>query len=95
VAQLPDVPTTEEAGFADSEYTFWVGLFAPIKTPRAIVEQLHDRIQVILESPLVREKLKALSIEPMPMSSAEFDVLVRQEGERNKQIVTAAGIKPE
>ena len=40
---LPDVPTTLEAGFADSDYNYWMGMFVPAKTPRDIVERLHRR----------------------------------------------------
>ena len=38
---LPAVPTTLELGFADSDYMFWVGMFAPAQTPSAIVRKLH------------------------------------------------------
>jgi tripartite-type tricarboxylate transporter receptor subunit TctC len=41
-AALPDVPTTAESGFNDAEYPFWIGTFLPAKTPRAIVDRLHD-----------------------------------------------------
>ena len=37
---LPDVPTTLEAGYPDSDYTFWMGVFAPAKTPPEIVAKL-------------------------------------------------------
>jgi Tripartite tricarboxylate transporter family receptor len=37
---LPDVPTTIEAGYKNSDYTFWTGLFVPAKTPREIVDKL-------------------------------------------------------
>ena len=40
-AALPDVPTALEAGFKDSDYTFWNGILVPAKTPRPIVERLH------------------------------------------------------
>src|SRR6202008_4790247 len=39
-SSLPDVPTTREAGFADAEFPIWFSLFAPAKTPPAIVEKL-------------------------------------------------------
>src|SRR5438045_1482543 len=38
---LPDIPTTLEAGFANSQYVFWIGAFAPAATPRDIVQRLH------------------------------------------------------
>src|SRR5438445_277123 len=36
-AALPDVPTTQEAGFSDAEYPIWIGVFLPVHTPRDIV----------------------------------------------------------
>ena len=39
---LPDVPTSLEAGYANSDYTFWLGVFVPAKTPRDIVDRLHQ-----------------------------------------------------
>jgi tripartite-type tricarboxylate transporter receptor subunit TctC len=68
---LPNVPTTLEAGFADSDYPIWWGLFITAKAPRYIVDKLHRETLKALETPKVREKL--LGIEPMVMSQAEFD----------------------
>jgi tripartite-type tricarboxylate transporter receptor subunit TctC len=48
-AELPDVPTTAEAGLHDANYVFWIGLFAPSKTPRAIIERLHQEANKVLE----------------------------------------------
>ena len=65
---LPDVPTTTEAGFAHSDYVFWVALFAPAATPRAIVERLNAEALKALASAEVRERLAVLGAEPMPMN---------------------------
>ncbi len=91
---LPDVPTTVEAGFPDSGYEFWVGAFAPAKTPRAIVERLAAELRTALATPSVRERFAALGADPMPMSATEFDDYVRKEVELNAAIIKAAGIKP-
>jgi tripartite-type tricarboxylate transporter receptor subunit TctC len=95
VADLPDVPTTEEAGFPNSQYTFWIGLFAPAKTPRAVVDQLHDRLHEILQLPSLQQKLDALSVQPMPLSMVEIDALVRQETVKNRLTMKNAGLKPD
>ena len=47
---LPDVPTTTEAGFANSDYEFWVGAFAPAATPRALVDRLNQEILKALDT---------------------------------------------
>ncbi|MDB5509484.1 MAG: tripartite tricarboxylate transporter substrate binding protein [Hyphomicrobiales bacterium] len=92
---LPDVPTTVEAGLPDSGYEFWIGAFAPAKTPRAIVDRLASELRTALESPAVRTKYAALGADPMPMSSTDFDAYVRKEVELNAAIVQAVGIKRE
>jgi len=90
---LPDVPTTIEAGYPNSDYTFWNGMLAPAKTPRAIVNRLHDETLKVLAQPGVIEKFKPQGIEPMPLTPAEFDALIAKEIEGNKAIVKAAGLK--
>lgn len=92
---LPDVPTTVEAGFPNSGYEFWVGSFAPAKTPRAIVERLGEELRTALETPAVRDKFASLGADPMPMTPSEFDNHIRKEVELNASIVKAAGIKPQ
>src|SRR3954454_21002068 len=90
---LPDVPTTAEAGLADSTYEFWVGVFVPSATPRAIVERLYREIRTALDTPAVRDKLATLGADPMPLSPADFDDYVRREIDANTALVKAAGIK--
>jgi tripartite-type tricarboxylate transporter receptor subunit TctC len=90
---LPDVPTTVEAGFPDSEYNFWVGLFAPAATPKAIVDRLNAETVKILNDPVTKEKLAKIGGEPMPMTPTEFDAFVRKEIEVNAALVKAANIQ--
>lgn len=90
---LPDVPTNEEAGFPNSDYTFWNGMLAPAKTPADIVKRLHDETMKVLAQPEVAARLKPQGLEPMPLAPAEFDALIAKEIETNKGIVKAAGLK--
>jgi tripartite-type tricarboxylate transporter receptor subunit TctC len=93
--ELPDVPTTSEAGFADADYTFWLGLFAPRRTARHIVQRLHDETIKAMRSPAVAEKLATLGVAPMPMAPDAFDALVKDEIASNAVLVRAAGIRPD
>ena len=90
---LPDVPTTLEAGFAQSDYVFWVALLAPAGTSRAIVERLNAEALKALASPEVKEKLTLLGAEPMPMSPAAFDAFIKSEVARMSQVIKNAGIQ--
>src|SRR3954466_6523354 len=69
-AVLPDLPTTIEAGYADSDYNFWVGLFAPAKTPRPIVERLYKETLAAVQAPEVKERLQAPGAQPLPLPPA-------------------------
>ena len=90
---LPDVPTTIEAGFPDSDYTFWNGLLVPAKTPRQIIDRLHAETEKVLRLPAVMEKFKTQAIEPMPLTPKEFDAMIAQEIKQNVALVKAAGLK--
>jgi tripartite-type tricarboxylate transporter receptor subunit TctC len=90
---LPEVPTNEEAGFPDSDYTFWNGILVHARTPADIVQRLHDETMKVLAQPAVAERLKPQGLEPLPLKPAEFDAMIAREIESNKAIVKAAGLK--
>jgi tripartite-type tricarboxylate transporter receptor subunit TctC len=90
---LPDVPTMVEAGLKpDSVYPFYTGAYLPAKTPHAIAEKLHDEIMKALALPAVQERLKAVSVDPMPMTLAEFGEFFKKDIASNLQLVEAAKI---
>jgi tripartite-type tricarboxylate transporter receptor subunit TctC len=76
---LPAVPTVAEAGYPSAEYLFWGGIAFPAKTPRAIVEKMHDETQKALNLPAIQEKLANLGVQPMPMSVDQFAKFVRED----------------
>ena len=88
LAVLPNVPTTEEAGYADSHYNVWLGLLAP-----AIIAALHAAVAKAMALPDVQERLKKLGMEPLPLSPAEFDAQIREEIAANQKIIANAGTK--
>lgn len=92
-AALPDVPTTQEAGFKDAEYPIWYGLFLPAKTPRAIVDRLHRETLAALKASKVRDRLATLFVDSLAMTPAEFGAFVQEEIALNAALVQAAGIK--
>jgi tripartite-type tricarboxylate transporter receptor subunit TctC len=89
---LPDVPTTTEAGFKDSDYNFWVGLLAPAKTPQPIVERLHAEVEKAVKTPEVAAKLKGYGADPMLQTAAEFRQQIKDELAANEKLVKAIGI---
>jgi tripartite-type tricarboxylate transporter receptor subunit TctC len=92
--KLPEIPTTLEAGYPNSDYNFWLGVLAPGRTPKAIVQQLHDEIAKVLNDPAMKESIKALGAYPMPLTPQEFDAYLKAETESNAKAIKAAGIAP-
>lgn len=89
---LPDVPTTTELGFANSDYTFWTGMFVPAKTPREVVEKMYAETQKALRTPGLAEKLAQEGVDAMPVAPAEFDALIRTEIANTQALVKATNI---
>jgi tripartite-type tricarboxylate transporter receptor subunit TctC len=92
---LPDVPTTIEAGYADTDYNFWVGLFAPSGVPKAVIERLSAETLKALDTPGLKTKLAGLGVDPLPMTAADFEQFVQKEIDLNAKLVEAAKVKIE
>ncbi len=92
---LPDVPTFIESGVPDFEASSWVGLMAPVKTPKAIIDRLNTELNAVLNDPEVREKLNAMGIAAAPGTPEKFGEEIRRDLAKYGQVVKAAGIKAE
>ena len=92
--ELPDVPTTAEAGYKDADFPIWIGLMAPAKTSRAIVEKLHAETVKAIRLPATQERLMKTGVAQMILTPAEFDARIRAEIAANGAVAKAAGIKP-
>jgi tripartite-type tricarboxylate transporter receptor subunit TctC len=90
---MANIATLEELGYPNSSYNFWVGALVPAKTPRAIVDKLHDDITALVESPEVGDHIKKLGCDPMPMSVKEFEEMIAKEIKENSALIKKAGIK--
>lgn len=76
---LPDVPTVAEAGVPGFVFDFWIGLLAPAKTPRYIVNKLNLEVSKALAQPEVIERMAKLGAESMPMTPEQFDAYIKTE----------------
>jgi len=90
---LPNVPTTVEAGIADSSYNFWVGMLAPAKTPREVVNKLNEETVKALRGPELTDRFKALGMTAWPMKPEEFDASIKAEIDSMAEIVKVAKIE--
>jgi tripartite-type tricarboxylate transporter receptor subunit TctC len=94
-AQLPDVPTVAELGFAAAESDFVTGLLAPAGTSKAIVAQLQAETLKVARSAEFREFLAQQSYEPLALDAEEFAARVRTELAKWQKVVRERNIKVE
>ena len=94
-SQLPEVPTTGEAGVAGADAPLWFGIWAPAGTPANIVAKISADTRKALVDPGVRERLGNLGNDTMDMSPEEFTRFVRSEIDEYARVIKAAGIKPQ
>ncbi len=92
---LPQVPTTAEAGVPGSEFNFWIGMMAPAKTPRDIVNRLHDEVVKALNTPEVKERFATLGADAWTLKPEQFDSYIKDEIKSNAVLVKAAGLSPQ
>jgi len=93
---LPDVPTIAEAALPGFDWDQWYGLFAPAKTPRAIVEQLSKEMVRVLAMPEIRERLATRgSLAKSSPSPDEFDRFLKAETDKVSKVIKDGGIRLE
>jgi tripartite-type tricarboxylate transporter receptor subunit TctC len=92
--ELPEVPTTLEAGYKDADFPIWIGMLAPAQTPRSIIERLHAETVKAVQVPATLERLAKTGVTPQIMTSAEFETRIKAQIVSNIAIAKAAGIRP-
>ena len=94
-AALPDMPTISEAGLTGFNVEGWVGLFAPAKTPAAVIDKLYAESAKILRLPEVKELALGVASETVGNSPREANQIVRDETAMWAKVVKTLGIKIE
>lgn len=90
--QLPDLPAIAES-IPGYEFTAWIGSFAPAGTPKAVVEKLNADIQKVLRNQDVANKLGSMTLDPMFMTPAQFDRLLRSEYDKYAKVIKISGAR--
>lgn len=91
--QLPDVPTTAEAGLKDVEMSAWYGVYMPASTPKAVQDKVHDEVTKIVQMPDVKARLEAIGMEVQPMSQAQFQAFHNEENKRYAALIKRRDIR--
>ncbi len=89
---LPEVPTTVEAGYPNSDFDFWIGTFVPKQTPRDLVGKIYQEIAKVRDDAGMKEKLAKLGVESMAMTPEDFDAQVAKEAPIAVELAKAVGI---
>lgn len=92
-SSLPNVPTFIEAGIKDFVIDSWVGLLAPAKTPRPIIDRLNTVLNEMLNDPEARARLDKLGITPVPGTPEQYHAAMKRDLERYADVVRAAKIQ--
>jgi len=92
-ALVPELPTTVEAGYPNSDYNFWIGALVSAKTPREIVLRLNREFNAAVNSPEVHERFLKIGVDPLTMTLPEFEAMLAREFEDNARLIKAACIK--
>jgi tripartite-type tricarboxylate transporter receptor subunit TctC len=94
-AALPDLPTISESGLPSFNVEGWMGLFAPAKTPRKIIDRLYGESARIMRMPDVKERVLAGGAESSGIPPEEARAIVRNETAMWAKVVKTAGLKVE
>lgn len=91
----PDLPTVRESGYPEYASYAWIGVFVLSDTPDAIVARLSDAARKAMESEPLKEFLRKIGADPLPLGPGEMRKFQAAEIERYRRVAEAAGIKPE
>lgn len=93
IAPFPDLPTIAEADVPGYEISTWYGIWAPARTPSAIIARLQQAVASVARNPETRARFDALGAEPVADSPEDYARFVRAEFDRWGKLVRDAKIK--
>ncbi len=88
---LPDLPTVAEAGFPGFESSAWIGMVAPAKTPKPIIDRLSQELVAIIHSQDVREKMLKIYFQAVGTTPEGLSNLMRSERDRWAKVIKQTG----
>ena len=95
VPALPDVPTMAEAGVPDVESIAWTGVFAPAKTPPAVIARLAAEMEKVVASPEFTQLTAKAGVLPLKISGPKFEAFVASETVKWQDLARRSGATPQ
>ncbi len=90
---FPDIPSIAEAGVPGYVAVTWLGVVAPAKTPRPIVDRLNRAVNEALKSPTMAERFKLIGEDPAPGTPGDYAAVIKTDFAKWKEVIERAGIK--
>jgi tripartite-type tricarboxylate transporter receptor subunit TctC len=95
LANMPEVPTTQEQGVQNFDVPIWFGVSAPARTPRPIINKINAELNAVIALPDVRERFAMLGLDPQGGPPERFAAVVKEDIERLEKVVKAANVSAE
>ncbi len=92
---LPDVPSLQEQGLANFDFSNWNGLMGPAKLPPELVRQVATAVTAVLADPSVAANLSKVGVEPHPAPAAALTAIIVKDTARYGKLAKDANIKAE
>jgi tripartite-type tricarboxylate transporter receptor subunit TctC len=92
---IPDVPTMAESGINNMVMVTWIGLLAPARLPRPLVDQINKQVHAILATDEVKAQLRAAGMDVAPNTPEQFKQIIADEIKLHAELVKAAGLVPQ
>lgn len=91
---VPDVPTVQEGGVPDFDFSLWSGLFAPAGTPAAIVARVNAEVNTIIADPAIRGRFIQEGAEILANTPDDFAAIVRRDIAKYAEVIRVTGVRP-
>ena len=88
---VPDLPTLAES-YPGYSYAGWYGVLGPAGIPRSVVNRLNSAINTLLKDPVILDRMTKLSVEPQPMTTHEFEQMMREDYKRLAGVLKNSGV---
>ncbi len=95
LASAPEIPTADEAGLPGFEVTTWFGIVVPKGTPESVVATLERQFHAMQDDAATLKRFTDGGMEPLKESPSQFAARIRRDYEKYRDVVKAAGLKPE